>query len=334
MPVRSLITGGAGFIGSHLAEALLANGEEVYALDNLSTGSMANIDALRSRPGFHYVLDSVRNDYVVAEMVDRCDVIYHLAAAVGVKLIVEDPVNTIETNVHGTETVLHHASKKGKKVLIASTSEVYGKSEQFPFREDQDVLLGPSSKSRWSYACSKLVDEFLALAYWRQKKLPVVIVRLFNTVGPRQTGRYGMVIPTFVRQALMGEPITVYGDGRQSRSFTYVGDVVWALTRLAHAPEAVGQIFNIGSGQEITMNELAALVKEMTGSRSPIVHIPYAEAYEKGFEDTGRRVPDISRLAAATGYKPTLDLHGILQKVIDHTAAELAESARAVGVAV
>src|SRR5215469_4723403 len=197
MPVRSLITGGAGFIGSHLAEALLARGEEVYVLDNLSTGGMTNIDPLKSWPGYHYVLDSVRNSYVVAEMVDRCDVIYHLAAAVGVKLIVEDPVNTIETNVHGTETVLHHASKKRKKVLIASTSEVYGKSEQFPFREDQDVLLGPSSKSRWSYACSKLVDEFLALAYWRQKKLPVVIVRLFNTVGPRQTGRYGMVIPTF-----------------------------------------------------------------------------------------------------------------------------------------
>jgi UDP-glucose 4-epimerase len=334
MPVRSLITGGAGFIGSHLAEALLANGEEVYTLDNLSTGSMANIDALKSRPGFHYVLDSVRNDYVVAEMVDRCDVVYHLAAAVGVKLIVEDPVNTIETNVHGTETVLHHAAKKGKKVLIASTSEVYGKSEQFPFREDQDVLLGPSSKSRWSYACSKLVDEFLALAYWRQKKLPVVVVRLFNTVGPRQTGRYGMVIPTFVRQALLNEPITVYGDGDQSRSFTYVGDVVWALTRLAHTPAAVGQIFNIGSGQEITMNQLAALIKEMTGSSSDIVHIPYAEAYEKGFEDTGRRVPDISRLASAIGYRPTLDLHGILQKVIEHTAAELAENARAIGVAV
>ncbi len=333
MPVRSLITGGAGFIGSHLAEALLKRGEEVYALDNLSTGSMANIDALKSRPGFHYVLDSVRNAYVVAEMVDRCDVVYHLAAAVGVKLIVEDPVNTIETNVHGTETVLHHASKKGKKVLIASTSEVYGKSEQFPFREDQDVLLGPSSKSRWSYACSKLVDEFLALAYLRQKKLPVVIVRLFNTVGPRQTGRYGMVIPTFVRQALRNEPITVYGDGRQSRSFTYVGDVVWALTRLAHTPEAVGQIFNVGSGQEITMNELAALIKKMTGSSSPIVHVPYAEAYEQGFEDTGRRVPDISRLAATIGYRPTLDLEGILKKVIDHTAAELSESVRAVSAA-
>jgi len=266
-------------------------------------------------------------------MVDRCDVVYHLAAAVGVKLIVEDPVNTIETNVHGTETVLHHASKKGKKVLIASTSEVYGKSEQFPFREDQDVLLGPSSKSRWSYACSKLVDEFLALAYLRQKKLPVVIVRLFNTVGPRQTGRYGMVIPTFVRQALRNEPITVYGDGTQSRSFTYVGDVVWALTRLAHTPEAVGQIFNVGSGQEITMNELAALIKKMTGSSSPIVHVPYAEAYEQGFEDTGRRVPDISRLAATIGYRPTLDLEGILKKVIDHTAAELSESVRAVSAA-
>lgn len=334
MPVRSLITGGAGFIGSHLAEALLARGEEVYVLDNLSTGSVANIDPLKSWPGYHYILDSVRNSYVVAEMVDRCDVIYHLAAAVGVKLIVEDPVNTIETNVHGTETVLHHASKKRKKVLIASTSEVYGKSEQFPFREDQDVLLGPSSKSRWSYACSKLVDEFLALAYWRQKKLPVVVVRLFNTVGPRQTGRYGMVIPTFVRQALLNEPITVYGDGKQSRSFTYVGDVVWALVRLAQAPEAVGQIFNIGSGQEITINELAALIKEMTGSSSEIVHVPYSEAYEKGFEDTGRRVPDISRLAAAIGYKPSLELRGILERVIEHTAYELSESTRAVSAAV
>jgi UDP-glucose 4-epimerase len=334
MPIRSLITGGAGFIGSHLAEALLQRGEEVYVLDNLSTGSMANIDVLKSRPGFHYVLDSVRNDYVVAEMVDRCDVVYHLAAAVGVKLIVEDPVNTIETNVHGTETVLHHASKKGKKVLIASTSEVYGKSESFPFREDQDVLLGPSSKSRWSYACSKLVDEFLALAYLRQKKLPVVIVRLFNTVGPRQTGRYGMVVPTFVRQALLNQPITVYGDGKQSRSFTYVGDVVWALMRLAHAPEAVGQIFNIGSGQEITINDLAALIKQMTGSHSEIVHVPYSEAYEKGFEDTGRRVPDISRLANTIGYKPSLDLHGILEKVIEHTAAEIENEGRALGVAV
>lgn len=334
MPVRSLITGGAGFIGFHLSQALLDRGEEVHVLDNLSTGSIGNVDPLKRRPGYHYVLDSVRNDHVVAEMVDRCDVVYHLAAAVGVKLIVEDPVNTIETNVHGTETVLHHASKKGKKVLIASTSEVYGKSEQFPFREDQDVLLGPSSKSRWSYACSKLVDEFLALAYLRQKKTPVVIVRLFNTVGPRQTGRYGMVIPSFVRQALLNEAITVYGDGKQSRSFTYVGDVVWALTRLAQAPEAVGEIFNIGSGQEISMNDLAALIKQMTGSRSEIVHIPYSEAYEKGFEDTGRRVPDISKLTRVTGYKPSLDLHGILEKVIEHSRRELEEDARAVAVAV
>ncbi|MBV8207540.1 MAG: GDP-mannose 4,6-dehydratase [Acidobacteria bacterium] len=334
MPVRSLITGGAGFIGSHLSEALLARGEEVYVLDNLSTGSIVNIDHLKSRPGYHYVLDSVHNNSVVAEMVDRCDIVYHLAAAVGVKLIVEDPVNTIETNVHGTETVLQNASKKGKKVLIASTSEVYGKSEQFPFREDQDVVLGPSSKSRWSYACSKLVDEFLALAYLRQKKLPVVIVRLFNTVGPRQTGRYGMVIPTFVRQALLNEPITVYGDGNQSRSFTYVGDVVWALARLAQAPEAIGQIFNIGSGEEITINELASLIKQMTGSKSEIVHIPYGEAYEEGFEDTGRRVPDISRLVAAIGYKPSWNLRGILERVIEHTASELAETTRAVSIAV
>src|SRR5918993_2312548 len=245
--MRILITGGAGFIGSHLAEALLAQGHEVFVLDDLSTGSIDNIAHLKSAKGFDYTIDTVFNDSLTAELVDRADVVFHLAAAVGVKLIVEQPVRTIETNVHGTEIVLTHANKKKKLVFIASTSEVYGKSADVPFRESADVVLGPSAKHRWAYACSKLIDEFLALAYWKEKKLPVVVVRLFNTVGPRQTGQYGMVVPTFVRQALAGEPITVFGDGTQSRSFTYVGDVVDALVKLADVPAAVGEVFNIGN---------------------------------------------------------------------------------------
>jgi UDP-glucose 4-epimerase len=314
---RSLITGGAGFIGSHLAEELLRRGEEVYIIDDLSTGSIDNVRHLKDSPKFHYKIDTVKNEPLLAELVDACDTIYHLAAAVGVKLIVESPVNTIETNVHGTEVVLKLANKKKKKVLIASTSEVYGKSTDFPFREDADLVLGPTTKGRWSYACSKAIDEFLAIAYWHEKRLPVVIVRLFNTVGPRQTGRYGMVVPTFVKQALLGHPITVYGDGTQSRSFTYVGDVVNALIELAGHPQAVGQVFNIGSGKEITINQLAQLVKKITRSESEIVHIPYDEAYEQGFEDTCRRVPDISKVRDLTGFQPTLDLPEILQKVID-----------------
>src|SRR5687767_3132602 len=242
--MRVLITGGAGFIGSHLAEALLERGDEVFILDNLSTGSIDNIVHLKDHPKFHYTVDSVTNEPLVAELVDRCDVVVHLAAAVGVKLIVESPVHTIETNVHGTEVVLKLANKKKKLVLIASTSEVYGKSAIVPFTEDADLVLGPSSKHRWAYACSKLIDEFLALAYWKERKLPVIVVRLFNTVGPRQTGQYGMVLPSFVRQALTGEPITVFGDGKQSRSFTYVGDVVDALVALAQEPRAIGQVFN------------------------------------------------------------------------------------------
>jgi UDP-glucose 4-epimerase len=316
MAPRSLITGGAGFVGSHLAEELLQRGEEVYILDDLSTGCIDNIEHLKPNSRFHYLIESVHNEPLLAELVDRCDVVYHLAAAVGVKLIVESPVNTIETNVHGTEVVLKHANMKNKKVLITSTSEVYGKSTAVPFREDQDLVLGPTTKGRWSYACSKAIDEFLAIAYWHEKHLPVVIVRLFNTVGPRQTGRYGMVIPNFVQQAISGHPITVYGDGHQSRAFGYVGDVVSALANLAHHPDAVGEVFNIGNTQEITINELAELVKKMTGSKSEIIHIPYDRAYEKGFEDMPRRVPDISKIQRLIGYQPSLDLEGILERVI------------------
>jgi UDP-glucose 4-epimerase len=314
--VTSLITGGAGFIGSHLAEELLQGHGEVHIIDDLSTGSIANIEHLKGRSGFHYTIDTITNEPLLAELIDRCDIIYHLAAAVGVKLIVESPVRTIETNIHGTEVVLKHANKKKKKVLIASTSEVYGKANSVPFREDHDLVLGPTFKGRWSYACSKAIDEFLALAYWREKNLPVVIVRLFNTVGPRQTGRYGMVIPTFVRQALRGQPITVYGDGCQSRCFGYVGDVVHAMASLADHPDAVGQIYNIGSDQEITINELAQVVQEMTGSHSEIIHIPYDRAYEEGFEDMLRRAPDITKIKALIGFEPTLDIRGILERVI------------------
>jgi len=316
--MRVLITGGAGFVGSHLAEALLQRGDEVFILDNLSTGSIDNIVHLKGHPKFHYTIDTVTNEPVLAELVDRCDIVVHLAAAVGVKLIVEQPVHTIETNVHGTEVVLKHANKKKKLVLIASTSEVYGKSTDVPFREDADLVLGPTVKHRWAYACSKMIDEFLALAYFKERKLPVIVVRLFNTVGPRQTGQYGMVIPNFVRQALAGQPITVFGDGTQSRSFTYVGDVVGAMVALINDPRAVGQVFNIGNGGEITIADLAAKIKKMTGSTSKIVTIPYDQAYEEGFEDMPRRVPDISKISALTGYKPTVELDEILDKVIEY----------------
>jgi UDP-glucose 4-epimerase len=316
--MRVLITGGAGFVGSHLAEALLARGDDVHALDNLSTGSIDNIAHLKPHPRFSYTIDTVTNEPVLAELVDRSDVVVHLAAAVGVKLIVEAPVHTIETNVHGTEVVLKLANKKKKLVLIASTSEVYGKSTDVPFREDADLVLGPSDKHRWAYACSKLIDEFLALAYWKERKLPVIIVRLFNTVGPRQTGQYGMVIPNFVRQALAGQPITVFGDGGQSRSFTYVGDVVRAVVALIDEPRAVGQVFNIGNGFEITIGDLAERIRAMTGSRSEIVRIPYDQAYEAGFEDMPRRVPDISKIKGLVGYAPTVELDEILTRVIEH----------------
>jgi len=319
--VNALITGGAGFIGSHLAERLLDQGHGVIALDNLSTGSIENIRHLKAHERFSYAIDSITNESLLAELIDRSDVVFHLAAAVGVKLIVEQPVYTIETNVHGTEVVLKHANKKKKLVIIASTSEVYGKSADVPFREAADLVLGPSVKHRWAYACSKLIDEFLALAYWKEKKLPVVIVRLFNTVGPRQTGQYGMVLPTFVRQALDGHPITVFGDGTQSRSFTYVGDVVDALIRLAGDKRAVGEVFNIGNMGEVTIADLAARVKSMTGSCSPIHYIPYDQAYEAGFEDMPRRVPDISKIREFMGYEPKMQLDDIIRTVIEHMRA-------------
>lgn len=316
--MRVLITGGAGFVGSHLSEALLERGDEVFVLDNLSTGSIDNIVHLKSHPRFHYTIDSVTNEPLLAELIDRCDVVVHLAAAVGVKLIVEQPVHTIETNVHGTEVVLKLANKKKKLVLIASTSEVYGKSVDVPFREDADLVLGPTAKHRWAYACSKMIDEFLALAYWKERKLPVIVVRLFNTVGPRQTGQYGMVIPNFVRQALAGHPITVFGDGTQSRSFTYVGDVVKAMVALINEPKAVGQVFNIGNGSEISIYDLAEKVKALTGSQSDIVRIPYDQAYEAGFEDMPRRVPEISKIRALIGYEPTVELDEILTRVVEY----------------
>jgi UDP-glucose 4-epimerase len=316
--VKALVTGGAGFIGSHLTEALLEQGHDVLILDNLSTGSIDNIAHLKGRRGFEYFIDTVNNEPLLAELIDRTDVVFHFAAAVGVKLIVEQPVHTIETNVHGTEVVLKHANKKKKLVVIASTSEVYGKSEDVPFREDSDLVLGPTPKHRWAYACSKAIDEFLALAYWKERKLPVIIVRFFNTVGPRQSGQYGMVIPNFVRQALAGEPITVFGDGTQQRAFTHVSDVVGALLKLVVEPKAVGQVINIGNMQEVTMQRLAERIRELSGSNSIIKLIPYDEAYESGFEDMPRRVPDLTRVKSLIEYEPKHDLDEILTQVIDY----------------
>ena len=316
--MRVLITGGAGFIGSHLSDAYIARGDEVFVIDDLSTGSIENIAHLKEHPRFHYRIETVQNTPVMAELVDTCDVIFHLAAAVGVKLIVESPVRTIETNVHCTEVVLALANKKKKKVLVASTSEVYGLSQEVPFREDGNLVMGATTKGRWSYACSKAIDEFLALAYWREKKLPTIVVRLFNTVGPRQTGQYGMVIPTFVKQALAGRPLTVYGTGQQTRCFGYVGDVVGALVGLMEHPDAVGQVFNIGSHEEVSILEVAERVKELTKSNSEIVFVPYDEAYEEGFEDMPRRVPDITKVSQLVGFRPELKLDGILQKVIEY----------------
>jgi nucleoside-diphosphate-sugar epimerase len=324
--MKILITGGAGFIGSHLAEESLKRGDEVYIIDDLSTGSMENIGQIKGLSSFHYYLDSVTNHHLMAELVDLCDAVYHLAAAVGVRLIVESPVRTIETNIRGTEAVLHLAAKKRKRVLIASTSEVYGKRDRVPFSEDDDLVMGPTNKGRWSYACSKAIDEFLAIAYWKEKKVPTTIARLFNTVGPRQTGRYGMVIPNFVGQALAGEDITVYGDGSQSRCFTHVSDVVGALMRLIENPGAVGEVYNIGSDREVTILELAERVKSLAGSDSRIVFMPYGKAYEEGFEDMLRRVPDISKIHKLIEYQPTVDLDEILESVIDYQRSELAAS--------
>ena len=316
--MRALITGGAGFIGSHLAEALLKRGDEVAVIDDLSTGSIENIEPLKTHAGFSYVIETIQSRPVMAELVDAADVVFHLAAAVGVRLIIESPVRTIETNIKGTELVLELAAKKRKRVLIASTSEVYGKTNALPFAEDADTVLGATTKSRWSYACSKAIDEFLALAYWREHKVPVVIVRLFNTVGPRQTGRYGMVIPNFVKQALEGKPITVFGDGNQSRCFTWVGDAVTALIDLMQQPDAVGQVFNVGSDHEVSIADLAHTIKQMTGSSSPIVFVPYEEAYEQGFEDMRRRVPDLGKIRHLIGYEPSVALPKILSEIIEY----------------
>jgi UDP-glucose 4-epimerase len=316
--MRMLITGGAGFIGSHLAEALLREHHDVSVIDDLSTGAIDNIAHLKGRPGFRYVIETIANEPVLAELIDQSDVVFHLAAAVGVRLIVEEPVRTIETNVHGTEVVLRNANKKKKLVVIASTSEVYGKSTAIPFRETGDLMLGPTMKHRWAYACSKAIDEFLALAYWKERRLPVIIVRFFNTVGPRQTGRYGMVLPTFVRQALAGQPITVYGDGTQTRCFAYVGDVVGAVIRLAQEPRAVGEVFNVGNDREISVRGLAEQIKGMVGSSSEIVTVPYDVAYEAGFEDMMRRIPDLTKLREAIGYEPRVQLDKVISEVIEY----------------
>ena len=316
--MRSLITGGAGFIGSHLADLLLARGDEVLLLDDLSTGSMENIRHLKSYDRLHYFLDSIENRQLLAELVDEADVIFHLAAAVGVRRIVENPVRTIETNVNGTQLVLDAACKKRKLVFTASTSEVYGKNTHVPFREDADLVLGPTTQGRWSYAASKALDEFLALSYWKQKKQPVVIARLFNTVGPRQTGRYGMVMPNFVGQALEGAPITVYGTGQQSRCFCDVRDSLEAIVRLVATDRAVGEVVNVGSDQEITIEGLAQTVKERTGSSSPITYVPYDQAYEPGFEDMQRRVPALEKLERLTGFRPTTKLTEIVDRVVAH----------------
>lgn len=322
--MKVFITGGAGFIGSHMTEQLLDRGDKVIILDDLSTGQMDNIGHLVGREGFEYRVGSAIDAPLVSELVDRCDVTIHLAAAVGVRLIVERPVHTIETNVRGTEVVLNAAAKKQKLVVLASTSEVYGKGIKIPFSEDDDLKLGSTMHSRWAYACSKALDEWLALAYWSEKKVPVIVSRFFNTVGPRQTGRYGMVLPSFVAQALANEPIQVYGSGEQSRCFGHVRDAVEAVLRLIDTPSAVGQVFNVGTDREVTINRLAEMVRDTVGCQSPIVHIPYSEAYAVGFEDLERRVPDTRKLEKATGFKFTRSLEQIIADVIAEQRSRLA----------
>jgi UDP-glucose 4-epimerase len=314
----ALITGGAGFIGSFLAEELLSKGHRVYAVDNLSTGRLDNVKHLKSNPDFIFEVGTILDESLMEKLISVCDIVYHLAAAVGVRLIIEKPVDTIETNVLGTEIILKLANKYDKKVLVTSTSEVYGKNERIPFKETNDSVYGPTVKSRWSYACSKAIDEFLALAYYREKKLPVVIVRLFNTIGPRQTGQYGMVVPTFVKQALLGHDITVFGDGKQTRTFTDVRDVTRALVDLTDNSKAFGEVFNIGSDTEISISRLAEMIKKMTDSSSKIVHVPYDKAFEKGFEDMRKRVPDISRVEALIGFQPKIKLEESLKDIIDY----------------
>ncbi len=319
--MKALITGGAGFIGSHLAQYLLEKGDSVVVVDNLSTGKFDNIRRFAENRRFQIHINTILNEQLMERLIEGCDVIFHLAAAVGVRLIIEHPVETIETNIIGTGTVLKYANRYKVKTLIASTSEIYGKSNNVPFKEEDDSVLGATIKSRWSYACSKAIDEFLALAYYREKKLPVIIARLFNTIGPRQTGKYGMVVPTFVQQALLNHPISVFDDGQQSRCFTNVSDVVGALYLLMSEPKAVGEVFNIGTDEEITILELAKLVKELTGSESEIQFISYEKAFESGFEDMRRRVPDISKISDLIGYEPKVDLRKSIQQIINYFKA-------------
>lgn len=328
--MKVFITGGAGFIGSHLAQRLIERGDQVLILDDLSTGQMSNIEPLIGRPGFDYRIGSATDLPLVTELVDRCDLTVHLAAAVGVKLIVERPVHTIETNVRGTEVVLASAAKKQKLVVVASTSEVYGKSTRLPFNEADDLQLGPTLHSRWGYACSKALDEWLALAYWQEKRVPVIIARFFNTVGPRQTGRYGMVLPSFAAQAVRGDPISVYGTGTQSRCFGHVKDTIEALLRLIETPAAVGEVVNIGTDREVTILKLAEMVRDAAGSQSPIEFVPYSEAYAQGFEDLERRVPDVRKLESIIGYKPSTSLETIITDVIADQRAQH-ESRRGLG---
>jgi UDP-glucose 4-epimerase len=320
--MKVLITGGAGFIGSHLADRLIEMGCEVFIIDDLSTGTLRNIQQFEQHPRFHLVVGTILHEAVMNELVSKCDEIYHMAAVVGVKQIMNRPVETLETNVKGTEMVLRLANRHKRKVLIASTSEVYGKAmngdSTCGLSENTDRLMGATTKRRWAYACSKTLDEFLALAYFEEKKLPVIIARLFNTVGPRQTGQYGMVVPSFVQKALIGKPIIVHGDGSQSRSFTHVSDVVDAMIRLMGEPRALGEVINVGGCEEVTIRDLAFLVKEMTGSVSEIEYIPYAKAYGPGFEDMQRRCPDIAKVRELIGFEPKMDLRGIVQSVIDY----------------
>jgi nucleoside-diphosphate-sugar epimerase len=316
--MRALITGGAGFIGSHLAEALVMQGHEVVVLDDLSTGQAENVAALATSPAFRLIVGSVTDARVVEPLVEQVDVVFHLAAAVGVKLVCEAPIRTIHTNVDGTAVVLAAAQRYGRRVLVASTSEVYGKNDQLPYREDANLVLGPPDKTRWGYATSKLLDEFLALGYAKEHGLPVTVVRLFNTVGPRQSTRYGMVLPNFVRWALADEPIVVHGDGTQTRSFTWVGDVVWAMSALVKEPRAAGEVFNIGNGEEISIRDLANRVRERTNSRSSIALVPYERAFDSSFEDMPRRVPDISKIRRLLDYEPRVRLNGIIDSVIEY----------------
>ena len=320
--MRALITGGAGFIGSHLAEELLRRGDLVHVIDDLSTGRLENLTNVMNSPRFSIAVETILNETVMDRLVSECDIIYHLAAAVGVELIVSRPVEVIQTNILGTDMVLKLANRYLKKVVITSTSEIYGKSNHVPFKENDDRVLGPTTKNRWSYSSSKAIDEFLALAYHKEKRLETIIVRLFNTVGPRQTGRYGMVLPRFVVQALKGEPITVYNDGTMIRCFTYVNDVVDAIIALTHHSEAIGQIFNIGSTEAISIKDLALKIKEKTGSDSPIKFVPYDEAYEQGFEDMSIRIPDLSKIKTLIGYHPSINLDGILDRVIEYFSTD------------